>query len=92
MPLGLVKRQRMTIFDRQERIDDGGEEIGTDTADRVDLAVTEDRFKLGRVWMLLDAVDEMGIDASIALANMARQLRGWVGGAPKVLNVKVHTS
>ncbi|MCY7337876.1 MAG: NACHT domain-containing protein, partial [Chamaesiphon sp.] len=165
VPLGLVKRQRMTIFDEQERIDDGGEEIGTDTSDRVDLAVTEDRllaqlvtnsepnrvaiigepgsgkttclqklaaglldrellpiwisladlqgetlenyllqdwlkiatrqinidpklqqdlvaqFKLGRVWMLLDAVDEMGIDASIALANLARQLRGWVGGA-----------
>ena len=37
------------------------------------------QFKLGRVWMLLDAVDEMGIDASIALANLARQLRGWAG-------------
>ena len=34
----------MTIFDGRERIDNGGEEVGTDTSDRVDLAVTEDRL------------------------------------------------
>lgn len=38
--------------------------------------------------MLLDAVDEMGIDASIALANLARQLRGWVGGAHIILTCR----
>jgi hypothetical protein len=43
--------------------------------------------------LLLDAVDEMAIasadgkpfDASICLANLARQLRGWVGAAHIIL-------
>ena len=30
----------------------------------------------------------MGIDASIALANLARQLRGWVGGAHIILTCR----
>jgi len=46
------------------------------------------QFKLGRVWILLDAVDEMGIDASIALVNLARQLRGWVGGVHIILTCR----
>jgi ABC-type oligopeptide transport system ATPase subunit len=45
-------------------------------------------FDRGRVWLLLDAVDEMAIDASIALTNLARQLRGWVGGAHIILTCR----
>jgi Effector-associated domain 4/NACHT domain len=46
------------------------------------------QFAQGRVWLLLDAVDEMAIDASIALTNLARQLRGWVGTAHIILTCR----
>jgi Effector-associated domain 4/NACHT domain len=46
------------------------------------------QFDRGRVWLLLDAIDEMAIDASIALTNLARQLRGWVGGAHIILTCR----
>lgn len=39
------------------------------------------QFQTGRVWLLLDAIDEMAIDPSIALGNLARQLQGWIGTA-----------
>ncbi len=39
------------------------------------------QFQTGRVWLLLDAIDEMAIDPSIALGNLARQLQGWIGAA-----------
>ncbi len=39
------------------------------------------QFQTGRVWLLLDAIDEMAIDPSIALGNLARQLQGWIGEA-----------
>jgi HEAT repeat protein len=46
------------------------------------------QFESGRVWLLLDAVDEMAIDASIALANIDRQLRGWIGSAHVILTCR----
>jgi Effector-associated domain 4/NACHT domain len=46
------------------------------------------QFVSRRVWLLLDAVDEMAIDASIALANLARQLQGWVGSAHVILTCR----
>jgi Effector-associated domain 4/NACHT domain len=46
------------------------------------------QFERGRVWLLLDAVDEMAIDASIALANIDRQLRGWIGSAHVILTCR----
>ena len=46
------------------------------------------RFHCGSVWLLLDAVDEMAIDASVALTNLARQLRGWVGEAHIILTCR----
>jgi Effector-associated domain 4/NACHT domain len=47
------------------------------------------QFQMGRVWLLLDAIDEMASpqrggfanDPSIALGNLARQLQGWIGAA-----------
>ncbi|PSB02435.1 NACHT domain-containing protein [Merismopedia glauca] len=47
-------------------------------------------FPKGRVWLLLDAVDEMATDASTALAALARQLRGWVGNAQIVLTCRLN--
>jgi predicted NACHT family NTPase len=46
------------------------------------------QFNRGRVWLLLDAVDEIAIDPSIALTNLARQLRGWVGAAHIILTCR----
>ncbi|WP_309731020.1 NACHT domain-containing protein [Chamaesiphon sp. OTE_75_metabat_556] len=54
------------------------------------------QFESGRVWLLLDAVDEMAIpqrggfanDASIALARIERQLRGWIGSAHVILTCR----
>jgi hypothetical protein len=48
------------------------------------------QFQLGRVWLLLDAVDEMATDASTAVAALARQLRGWVGNAQIVLTCRLN--
>ncbi len=47
-----------------------------------------DRVASGRVWLLLDAVDEMAIDASIALTNLARQFRGWLGNAHIIITCR----
>jgi hypothetical protein len=46
------------------------------------------QFESGRVWLLLDAVDEMAIDACIALASIDRQLRGWIGSAHVILTCR----
>lgn len=42
----------------------------------------------GRVWLLLDAIDEMAIDAAMALTGLARQLRGWIADAHIVLTCR----
>jgi HEAT repeat protein len=52
-------------------------------------ALTE-QFRQGQVWLLLDAVDEMAIDGSMALATIARQLRGWVADAHVVLTCRLN--
>jgi Effector-associated domain 4/NACHT domain len=46
------------------------------------------QFTRGRVWLLLDAVDEMAIDPSMAFTNLERQLRGWVGAAHIMLTCR----
>jgi Effector-associated domain 4/NACHT domain len=46
------------------------------------------RVKAGQVWLILDAVDEMGLEGSLALSHLARQLRGWLGVAPVVLSCR----
>jgi Effector-associated domain 4/NACHT domain len=46
------------------------------------------QFESGRVWLLLDAVDEMAFDAGMALTNLARQFQGWIGGAHIILTCR----
>jgi Effector-associated domain 4/NACHT domain len=54
------------------------------------------QFKSGKVWLLLDAVDEMAMpqrggsanDPSIALANLEREFRGWIGAAHIILTCR----
>lgn len=43
------------------------------------------QFATGKVWLLLDAVDEMGMVPSQALAFVAKQLKGWLGAAHVIL-------
>jgi predicted NACHT family NTPase len=44
----------------------------------------------GKIWLLLDAVDEMAVDATTALTTLARQLRGWVGTAHIILTCRLN--
>lgn len=166
VPLGLMERQQVTIFEVQEKIDERGDEIGTNTIPDLDRLLTQlvtnlepnrigiigepgsgkttclqrlaaglldlqllpiwisladlqgatlenyllqdwlktatrqiaidpkqqqnftAQFASGRVWLLLDAVDEMAVDPSMAFANLERQLRGWVGTAHIILTCR----
>ncbi|MFM7426016.1 MAG: HEAT repeat domain-containing protein [Elainella sp.] len=47
-----------------------------------------EQFNQGRVWLLLDAVDEMALEPSSALALIGRQLRGWVADAHVILTCR----
>ncbi len=49
-----------------------------------------EQFQQGRVWLLLDAIDEMALDATVALTNLARQLRGWIADANVVLTCRLN--
>ncbi|OKH14665.1 NACHT domain-containing protein [[Limnothrix rosea] IAM M-220] len=42
----------------------------------------------GRVWLLLDALDEMGDTSSRAAANLERECQGWLGNAHIVLTCR----
>ncbi|MBC7972850.1 MAG: HEAT repeat domain-containing protein [Verrucomicrobia bacterium] len=46
------------------------------------------QLKQGKVWLLLDAIDEMAIDSATALSSLARQLRGWIADAHVVLTCR----
>lgn len=46
------------------------------------------QFRAGKVWLLLDAIDEMAIESSVALTSIARQLRGWISDAYVVLTCR----
>ncbi|MGF1495080.1 MAG: NACHT domain-containing protein [Microcoleaceae cyanobacterium] len=48
------------------------------------------QFNQGHVYLLLDAVDEMGTEATLALAALARQLRGWIADAHIVLTCRLN--
>ncbi|MEM1368854.1 MAG: HEAT repeat domain-containing protein [Cyanobacteria bacterium P01_H01_bin.15] len=49
-----------------------------------------DQVVQGRVWLLLDAVDEMGASSAVALANIARYLETWLGDAQIVLTSRIN--
>lgn len=44
----------------------------------------------GHAWLLLDAVDEMADEGSVALARLAQQLQGWLGHSPTVLTCRLN--
>ncbi len=47
-------------------------------------------FQQGRVWLLLDAIDERAIESSSALSWIARQLRGWIADAHVILTCRIN--
>ncbi|MEA5518607.1 NACHT domain-containing protein [Limnoraphis robusta] len=47
-------------------------------------------FQQGRVWLLLDAIDEMAIESSAALTFIARQLRGWIANAHVIITCRMN--
>jgi predicted NACHT family NTPase len=49
-----------------------------------------EQFYEGRVWLLLDAVDEMAMESSYALSKIASFLTGWVGTANVILTCRLN--
>jgi predicted NACHT family NTPase len=49
-----------------------------------------EQFYQGRVWLLLDAVDEMAMESSYALSKIASFLTGWVGSANVILTCRLN--
>ncbi|BAZ09226.1 PBS lyase HEAT-like repeat protein [Calothrix sp. NIES-4071] len=49
-----------------------------------------EQFYQGRVWLLLDAVDEMPMESSYALSKIASFLTGWVGSANVILTCRLN--
>ncbi len=49
-----------------------------------------EQFHQGRVWLLLDAIDEMAMDSTQALSRLARQLRGWIADAHIILTCRLN--
>ncbi len=49
-----------------------------------------EQFYQGRVWLLLDAVDEMAMESSYALSKIANFLTGWVGTANVILTCRLN--
>jgi hypothetical protein len=47
-----------------------------------------EQVQQGRVWLLLDGVDEMALEASAALSAIARQLKGWLSQAHVILTCR----
>ncbi|MGK7907027.1 MAG: NACHT domain-containing NTPase [Synechococcus sp.] len=48
------------------------------------------QFQQGRVWLLLDAVDELGGEGSGAIAWLARELKGWLSEAHVALTCRLN--
>ena len=49
-----------------------------------------EQFNQGQVWLLLDAVDEMAIESSLALSKIADYLKGWVADASVVITCRLN--
>jgi len=54
------------------------------------IAAFKDQFYLGRVWLLLDGIDEMPGDGNMALAKLARQFKSWVGQSNILLTCRAN--
>jgi predicted NACHT family NTPase len=60
---------------------------------RISPEIEEDfctQFNQGRVWLLLDAVDEMAMESTSALAKLANFLQGWVADANIILTCRLN--
>ncbi len=49
-----------------------------------------EQFNQGRVWLLLDAVDEMAIESSLGLSKIADYLKGWVADASVIITCRLN--
>ncbi|BAY65449.1 hypothetical protein NIES22_55550 [Calothrix brevissima NIES-22] len=49
-----------------------------------------EQFNQGRVWLFLDAVDEMALESSQALTKIASYLTGWVADARVILTCRLN--
>ncbi|MEM9922447.1 MAG: NACHT domain-containing protein [Cyanobacteria bacterium P01_D01_bin.50] len=49
-----------------------------------------EQFNQGRVWLLLDAVDEMAIESSSALSKIASYIKGWVADASIIITCRLN--
>ncbi|WP_017655667.1 NACHT domain-containing protein [Fortiea contorta] len=49
-----------------------------------------EQFNQGRVWLILDAVDEMALESSQALGKIASYLQGWVADATILLTCRLN--
>ena len=49
-----------------------------------------EQFNQGRVWLLLDGVDEMAMESSQALTKIAKFLKGWIADATVILTCRLN--
>jgi len=49
-----------------------------------------EQFNQGRVWLLLDGVDEMAMESSQALTKIAKFLKGWIADATIILTCRLN--
>ena len=49
-----------------------------------------EQFNQGRVWLMLDAVDEMAIESSLALTKIADYLKGWIADAALIITCRLN--
>ncbi|MEO1430992.1 MAG: NACHT domain-containing protein [Cyanobacteria bacterium J06633_8] len=49
-----------------------------------------EQFNQGKVWLLLDAVDEMAIESSLALSKIADYIKGWVADASVIVTCRLN--
>lgn len=47
-------------------------------------------FRQGRVWLLLDAIDEIGLSSSVAFSQLAKQMQGWLAQAHILLTCRLN--
>ncbi len=49
-----------------------------------------EQFNQGKVWLLLDAVDEMAIESSLSLSKIADYFKGWVADAAVIVTCRLN--